>query len=79
MKTISTKAAFGWYYLYNTDYTKKLFDQIKELYDPEKGWYAGRYEANNKTNKALACNTNGIILEILYYKVFGPLVNFCEG
>lgn len=73
-KTLSTKAAFGWYALYENDYTKKLIDVASELYDPEKGWYSGLYEVTQKPNKAITANTNGIILEVLAYKQFGPLL-----
>ena len=32
------------------------------------GFYAGLYEETNEPNKALTGNTNGLIMEILYYK-----------
>lgn len=74
LKQLSTKAAFGWYVLFNTTYSKRLLDAVKDLYDEENGWYAGRYEKDGKINKAITANTNGIILECLNYKVRGPLV-----
>ncbi|MCK5918112.1 MAG: DUF3131 domain-containing protein [Cocleimonas sp.] len=73
-KTLSTKAAFGWHMLYETDYTKKLMGAVSKLYDPEKGWYSGLYEKSGKPNKALTANTNGIILETLAYKQTGILL-----
>ena len=73
-KTLSTKAAFGWHMLYETDYTKKLMAVASTLYDPEKGWYSGLYEKTGKPNKALTANTNGIILEALAYKQTGILL-----
>ena len=73
-KTLSTKAAFGWHMLYETDYTKKLMDVAKTLYDPNKGWYSGLYEKTGKPNKSFTANTNGIILEALAYKQTGVLL-----
>jgi len=73
-KTLSTKAAFGWHMLYETDYTKKLIDAVSGLNDPEKGWYSGLYDKTGETNKVLTANTNGIILESLAYKKTGVLL-----
>jgi hypothetical protein len=70
-RSVSTKAVFGWHALYRTDYTKRLFDKIKTLYDPQKGWYSGLYEQTGQPNKAITCNTNAIVLEALAYKRFG--------
>ena len=76
LKSLSTKAAFGWYALYNDDYANKLFDAVKDLYDPKSGWYSGRYETNGEINRAVTANTNGIILECLAYKANGKLIAF---
>ena len=73
-KSMSTKAAFGWHALYETEYTKKLIEVASTLYDEEKGWYSGLYEKTGEPNKALTANTNGIILESLAYKAMGPLL-----
>jgi hypothetical protein len=73
-KSLSTKAAFGWHMLYRTDYTEKLIQKVSKLYDPEKGWFSGEYEADGQPNKAITCNTNAIVLESLCYKKFGPMV-----
>ncbi len=73
-KTISTKAAIGWSILYKTPYSEKLIESVKQLYDPNKGWYSGYYEALKKTNEALSANTNAIILEALCFKKFGRLL-----
>ncbi len=78
-RSISTKAAFGWRYLYpNSEYAKQIFDAVKDLKDPKNnGFYAGLYEATQQPNKSLTGNTNGLILEILYYKARGnrPLIS----
>lgn len=72
-KTFSVKTAFGWYALFEDEYSQLLFESVKDLYDPEKGWYAGRYEKNGKPNKAITANTNGVILEALNYKRNGKI------
>ena len=73
-KTLSSKAAIGWYALYDTPYTDTLFKSIKDNFDTDKGWYAGIYEESGEKNKALTANTNAIILESLRYIKLGPMV-----
>lgn len=74
LKTISTKASFGWYALYDTPYTDLLMGDVKELFSEEKGWYSGRYEKDGSLNTAITANTNGIILESLAYVQNGTLL-----
>lgn len=78
LRSISTKAAFGWRYLFpDNAYAQKVFDAVKDLHSPDDGgYYAGIYEESKQPNKALTGNTNGLILEILYYKATGnrPLI-----
>ncbi len=73
LRTLSTKAAFGWHYLFPEDaYAKQIFAAAKVLKSPDsKGFYAGLYEVSDVPNKILTGNTNGLILEILYYKARG--------
>ena len=82
LRTLSTKAAFGWYYLFSEKvYTLKLINAVNELHDPSNGgFYAGIYEETGDINMILTGNTNGLILEILYYKALGnqPLLNIVE-
>ena len=73
-KSLSTKAVFGWHALYNDEYTDQLREAIRNANDPARGWYAGIYEANGQTNKAITANTNAIILESLCYRKYGQLV-----
>ncbi|HEY9874543.1 MAG TPA: DUF3131 domain-containing protein [Candidatus Obscuribacterales bacterium] len=79
LRTLSTKAAFGWRYLYPNDpYAQKLFDVAKDLRSPDgNGFYAGLYQETKQPNKSLTGNTNGLILEILYFKARGnrPLIS----
>ena len=74
-KLFSTKAAFGWYVLFDDDYSNILLNATKNLYDVNKGWYSGRYEKSGKPNKAISANTNGIILECLNYKAHGAIAS----
>jgi len=78
-KTLSSKAAIGWYALYDTPYTETLLKSIKNNFDADKGWYAGIYEESGKSNKALTANTNAIILESLRYIKLGPMVSVGLG
>lgn len=70
---VSAKAAFSLSALFDTSYTDVILKEILPLNDPEKGWYAGKYE-NGETNTAIDANTNGIILESLHYRAFGPIL-----
>lgn len=72
-RSVSTKAAFGWRYLYpERGYTSQVFDAVKNLRSPDgAGFYAGLYETTKQPNKSLTGNTNGLILEILHYKARG--------
>ena len=74
LRTLSTKAAFAWYVLYPNDYTRFLYEKIKDNYNPEKGWYAGIYEKSGRINKSININTNAIVLESIFFKKVGPLV-----
>jgi hypothetical protein len=87
LRTLSTKAAFGWHYMYpNSAYAQQIFDAVKETTNSGRGYHAGIYESGlNNTppllNDVLTGNTNGLILEILYYKARGnqPLVGDYHG
>jgi len=80
LKTTSVKAAFALAVLFpDDDYSKVLFDKIATAYDPAKGWYSGIYENGSGLNKAITANTNGIVLEALLYKVYGPVARICDS
>lgn len=72
-KTVSTKAAFGMKYLFDTPYANKVFEFVKDNYDPNKGYYAGIYEKRAGANKAMTLNTNSIILESMLAAKMGSL------
>jgi hypothetical protein len=73
-RTLSTKAAFGWGHLYRDAYADELVERVASLRDPERGFFAGIYDADGKPNTALTANTNCIILEALWYQTRGPVL-----
>lgn len=74
LRTLSTKAIFGWDALFSTDYTAQLREEIEDLATPGQGWFAGRYEATGEPNDILTLNTNAVILEALHYRAHGPFL-----
>lgn len=76
LKMLSTKTAFAWFVLYKDNYVKLLFDVVKDLYDPKRGWYSGRYEKSGRINKSISATTNGVVLEALNYKLNGAIVQY---
>ena len=82
MRTLSTKAAFGWHYVYPDDpYAQQLFDKVKNTNNSGRGYVAGIFESGLNDpepplNDILTGNTNGLLMEILYYKARGnqPLI-----
>ena len=78
LRTISVKAALSLATLFPDDpYSAVVADAVKSAWDPERGWYAGVYESGMGYNRALTANTNGILLELMLYKVYGPLRAAC--
>lgn len=74
LRSLSVKAAFGWHALLRNEYTTQLVAKVAALHEADKGWYAGLYEEGGKPNKALAANTNAVVLESLAYIAQGPLL-----
>ncbi|MBD1832051.1 DUF3131 domain-containing protein [Cyanobacteria bacterium FACHB-472] len=79
LRFLSTKAAIGWHVLYNTDYTRQLFDFVQSNLKSEKGWYNGFYEFLKEPNKSLTANNNGVLLESLLYKKIGKPLTVWAG
>ncbi|MGM3307092.1 DUF3131 domain-containing protein [Anabaena sp. WFMT] len=79
LRFLSAKAAIGWYTLYDTAYTRQLFDFVQTNLKSEKGWYNGFYESLGQPNKALTANNNGVILESLLYKQVGKPLTVWAG
>jgi hypothetical protein len=76
LRTLSVKAAFGWYALLRTPYTTRLVEKVAPLHEPPKGWFAGRYERNGLPNRALTANTNAVVLESLDFIAHGRMLQF---
>jgi hypothetical protein len=74
LKTFSTAAAFGWFYLFDDSYSEKLFNKAKKLYNKDLGFYSGYYQKNQKVNEALTCNVNSLVLCALTYKKNGIII-----
>jgi Protein of unknown function (DUF3131) len=73
-RSLSTKAAFGWGHLYRDGYADALVARVAELGDPARGFASGVYDADGKTNTVITANTNGILLEVLWYETRGPVL-----
>ena len=79
LKSTSTKAALSLAALFPDDpYAAVLVDQVGSAYDPARGFYSGVYENGIGYNKAITANTNGIILEMMLYRMYGPLLRVCD-
>ena len=76
LRTLSTKAAFAWHALLRTPYTQKLVEATAGLSEPQRGWFAGRYEEGGQPNTAVNANTNAVVLESLAYTARGPLLQY---
>ncbi|MEM6276544.1 MAG: DUF3131 domain-containing protein [Pseudomonadota bacterium] len=72
MRTLSTKASFGWDAVFGTSYTDRAREAVIEI-GSSAGYPAGIYEASGEVNDVLTLNTNAIILQALHYEEFGPL------
>ncbi|WP_435168371.1 DUF3131 domain-containing protein [Falsirhodobacter sp. 1013] len=73
-RTLSTKAAFGWDALFDTEYTDELVDGVAALADPELGWAEGIYEGSGEVNGSRTVNTNAVVLAALAFRSHGPLL-----
>jgi hypothetical protein len=74
LKTFSTSVAFGWYYLFEDQYSKQLFEKAKTLYDKDLGFYCGYYQKTGEINRAINSNVNSLILCAINYKKNGPII-----
>ncbi|RQR34396.1 DUF3131 domain-containing protein [Burkholderia sp. Bp9143] len=71
---VATRAAFGMWVLWDTAYTTYLMRSVDALYDADRGWFEGRYEATGGSDRTLTLSTNATVLEALLYKSSGRLV-----
>ncbi|WP_445633674.1 DUF3131 domain-containing protein [Nostoc sp. DSM 114161] len=79
LRFLSAKATVGWHVLYNTGYTRQLFDFVQANLKSKDGWYNGFYESLRQPNKTLTANNNGVILESLLYKQVGQPLTIWAG
>jgi hypothetical protein len=70
---VATKAVFGMWVLWNTPYTNELMKITEPLFNKDRGWYEGRYEATGSYEPVITLSTNAAILEALLYKTRGAL------
>jgi hypothetical protein len=70
---VSTRAAFGMWVLWDEPYTDVLMRAVEWLFDPQRGWYEGRYESSGAVEDLVTLSTNAVVLESLLYKVDGAL------
>ncbi|MEM0978447.1 MAG: DUF3131 domain-containing protein [Pseudomonadota bacterium] len=71
---IATKAAFGLWSLWETEYTDQLIEAVITLGDPELGYYEGLYEQGTGFIPLQTSNNNGILLASLLHKVQGKIL-----
>ncbi len=76
---VAAKAALGLWALWDTEYTRVLYEAMIELYDPENGMYEGLYERGQGRVAIFTANNNGIILTALLHKVQGPILTPYRG
>jgi len=79
LRFLSAKAALGWHMLYDTSYTRQLFNFVQDNLKADKGWYNGFYESLKAPNKSLTANNNGVMLESLLYKKVGQPLTVWAG
>jgi hypothetical protein len=70
---VSTRASFGMWALWNTDYTSRLMALIEPLHRRDRGWFEGRLERTGGAEELVTATTNAVVLESLLYKTQGPL------
>ena len=70
---VSTRAAFGLWALWPGEYADVLAGNVRFLFDPDRGWYEGRFEQGGGPNTTLTLSTNAAILETLLFKAKGVL------
>jgi hypothetical protein len=70
---VSTRAAFGMWALWPSDYTDRLMEVVQYLHNPDRGWYEGRLERSGAMQETITLSTNAGVLEALLFKVKGRL------
>lgn len=73
LRTISLKSAFAWDAIYASTYSQQVLKTLLPLATSD-GWPSGTYEADGRVNEIYTANTNGVVLQALYYKAHGPMM-----
>ncbi|WP_176559462.1 DUF3131 domain-containing protein [Rubellimicrobium roseum] len=76
---VALKGALGLWALWDTAYTDRLFEHIAPQFDPGKGYVEGIYEDGRGPIAQYTANNNGIMLETLFFKVNGPILQPVEN
>lgn len=71
---VATKAVFGMWALWKTNYTDELIKVVACLGDPKRGWLEGRHERSGAWEDLVTLSTNASVLEALWYKQNGKLL-----
>ncbi|WP_051677147.1 DUF3131 domain-containing protein [Maridesulfovibrio frigidus] len=75
LAVFSTRAIFGMWSLWDTEYTNFIMAAAACCFFEEgRGWLEGRYEKNWRINRVIVLETNAMVLESLLHKLTGPLV-----
>jgi hypothetical protein len=68
---VSTRAAFGMWALWGGEYGDVLMDAVRHLYDPDRGWFEGRFEQGGAPHPLLSLPTNAAVLQTLWRRAEG--------
>jgi len=71
---VSTRAVFGMWALWKTEYTDRLMSVTETLYNKDRGWWEGRYEISGAYDTTTTAATNAMVLQALLYKTKGKLL-----
>jgi hypothetical protein len=75
---VATQIVFPVWTLWKSRYTDALIQAVKQLYDSDRGWYEGRFEATGSAETMITARTNAMVLESLAYQVEGKLYRGTE-
>jgi hypothetical protein len=70
---VSTRAVFGLWAFYESEYVEALRRSIVQLYDPALGWFEGRSETTGGYEITRSSSTNAFVLEAIAFRNFGSL------
>ncbi|HEX2092826.1 MAG TPA: DUF3131 domain-containing protein [Longimicrobiaceae bacterium] len=65
---VSSKAAFGWYALVPSDYTRLAVETVAPARHAARGWSSGVYEGTGQPTRGENVNTAAVILEAALYR-----------